>query len=202
MNDTDSFNKLVSIFCVSRKENLRRKGCTNTERAYFVTWFPQGYAVTEFQSLLEEIYLRIPPARSTIGQGREGYQKRGFCNYKGVNGRSWISTAMRNQIRKLFANIRIISLGATAARTRVRSSIVRNVASKELKLHPYKLQMSTPVTKEHKRSRFNSAQNRPTELKNDRGFLDRIVVSAKCKFSLPRKVNKQNCWIWGTECPN
>ena len=128
LTDTDIFEKLVSMFCVSRKENLQWSGCTNAERAHCVNWFPQGYDATDFQGLLQETYLKITAARCTIWQGRENYQERGCHNNKGVNGRPWISTAMRNQIRSLFIKDLKISLLARAARTRVCSLIIRNVA--------------------------------------------------------------------------
>ena len=40
------------------------------------------------------------------------------------------------------------------------------------------------------------------ELGNGAGYLERIVFSDECKFSLSESVNKQNCGIWGSECPN
>ncbi len=62
--------------------------------------------------------------------------------------------------------------------------------------------MSTALTEHHTTSRFNFAQNCRTELRNDGGYLERIIFSDECKFSLSGKVNKQNCRIWGTERPN
>lgn len=39
------------------------------------------------------------------------------------------------------------------------------------------------------------------ELQNDAGYLRCIVFSDKCQFSFSRRVNKQNCRVWGTEHP-
>ncbi len=181
---------------------MQRSGYTNAERAQCVIWISQGYGATDVQRLFQEAYRRNPPARSTIRQWREDYQERGSHNHRGGNGRPRISTAVRNQIRDLFIDDPTISLRVAAAQTRVCSSTVRNVVRKELKLYPYKLQMSTALTEHHKTSRFNFAQNCRTELRNDAGYLERIIFSDECKFSLSGKVNKQNCRIWGTERPN
>ena len=40
------------------------------------------------------------------------------------------------------------------------------------------------------------------ELRNDAGYLERIVFSDECKFSLFGSVNKQNCRIRRNERPN
>ncbi len=202
LNDWKCFNKLTSIFCGSRKENMQRSGYTNAERAQCVIWIFQGYGATDVQSLFQEAYRRNPTARSTIRQWREDYQERGSHNHRRGNGRPRISTAVRNQIRDLFIDGPTISLRVAAAPTRVCSSTVRNFVRKELKLYPYKLQMSTALTEHHKTSRFNFAQNCHTELRNDAGYLGRIIFSDECKFSLSGTVNKQNCRIWGTERPN
>ncbi len=109
---------------------------------------------------------------------------------------------MRNQIRDLFVDDPTMSLRVAAAQTRVCSSTARNVVRKELMLYPYKLQMSTALTEHYKISMFNFARNCRTELRNDAGYLERIIFSDECKFSVSGKVNKQNCRIWGTERPN
>lgn len=44
------------------------------------------------------------------------------------------------------------------------------------------------------------AQYRCNEFENDSEFL-RAVSSDKCRFSLSRKVNKQNGWIWVSKRP-
>ena len=54
LTDIDIFDKLASIFCVSKKDNLQRSGCTNAERAHLANRFPQGYDATDFRGLLQE----------------------------------------------------------------------------------------------------------------------------------------------------
>ena len=118
------------------------------------------------------------------------------------NGRSRISTAVRNQIRDLFIDDSTLSLRVAAAQTRVCSSTVRHIVREELKLYLYKLQMSTALTEHYKTSRFNFAQDCRTDLENDAWYIERIIFPDECKLFLPGKVNKQNCRIRGTERPN
>ena len=181
---------------------MSRSGYTDAERAQCVIWISEGYGATDVQRLFRNEYNRHPPARSTIRQWREDYQTRGSHAHRGGNGRPRISNEVRNQIQELFNNDPTISLRAVAAQTGVAHATVWNFLRKELKLFPYKLQMGTALTEDHKTRRIRFAQSCRRELRNDAGYLNRIVFSDECKFSLSGVVNKQNCRIWGTERPN
>ncbi len=47
------------MFCGSTKENMKRSGYTNAERAQCVIWISQGNGVTEFQRLFQSAYKGI-----------------------------------------------------------------------------------------------------------------------------------------------
>ncbi len=81
-------------------------------------------------------------------------------------------------------------------------SIVWNIVLRELKLYPHKLQVSTALTEQHGRSRLCFAIQYQKKQRYYSGYLKRIIFSDECKFSLSGKVVKQNCLIYGTECPN
>ena len=181
---------------------MQRSGYTNAERAQCVLWISEGYGATEVQSLFVDSYGRRRPARSTIRQWRNDYQERGNHDHRGWNGRPRITIAVRDQIRDLFIDQPRMSLRSAAHQIGVSTATIRNVVRKELKLYPYKLQTSTALTEQHKSSRLNFAQYCRRELRRDTGYLERIIFSDECKFSLSGKVNKQNFRIWGTERPN
>ena len=73
---------------------------------------------------------------------------------------------------------------------------------KELKRFPYKLQVSTELTEDHKTKGKQFPQHYRRDSRNGNGYLQRIVFSDECKFSFRGKVNKQNCQIWRSERPN
>ncbi len=70
-------------------------------------------------------------------------------NCKDRNGHPRFRSALRNEIRELFLNDPKISFLAAAAQTSVSHSTVWNVIRSELRLYPYKLQMSTAMTEHH-----------------------------------------------------
>ena len=181
---------------------MQRSGYTDAERAQCVLWVSTGYGATDVRRLFRNAYERQPPARSTIRQWHRDYQTRGSHSHGGANGRQRISNTVRDEIRKLFSYDPKLSLRGVAAQTSFAHSTVWNILQKKFNLYPYKLQMSTTFTEDHKASRLRFAQYCRRELRNDPRFLERIVFSDECKFSLCGKVNKENCRIRGSERPN
>lgn len=181
---------------------MSRSGFTDAERASCVLWTSEGYGATAVQRLFVNLYNRHPPARSTIRLWREDYEARGSHRHRGGNGRPRISIEVRNQIRILFNNDPRRSLREVAEETGVSHATVWNFLRKELKMFPYKLQMATALTEDHKIRRKQFAQYCRRELRNDSQYLNRVLFSDECQFSLSGSVNKQNCRVWGTERPN
>ena len=62
--------------------------------------------------------------------------------------------------------------------------------------------MATSLTEDRKMGRNIFAQYCLRELRNDPGYLERIILSDEYKFSLSGSVNKENCRIWGSERPS
>ena len=112
--------------------------------------------------------------------------------HRGGNGRPQISNQKKNRIRQLFENDPRLSLRAGGAGTGVSHASVRNFLRKELRRFPYKLQMATSLTENHKVRRKRFDQDYRRELRNDAEYLERIVSSDECKFSQSGSVNNQN----------
>ena len=62
--------------------------------------------------------------------------------------------------------------------------------------------MATSLTEYPIMRRKILAQYCRRELRNDAEYLERIIFSDECTFSLSGSVNKQNCRIWGRESSN
>ena len=141
-----------------------------------------------------EKYEKISPARPKI---RERYRA-----YRGGNGRPRISSTVRNEIRKLFESYPLISSREVASEKGVAHATVCNILGRELRLFPYKLQMSTALTEDHIRSRFWISRYCRQQLRNDNDYLEWIFFFDECNFSLSGQANNQNCRIWRTKLPN
>ena len=108
---------------------------------------------------------------------------------------------MQNQIEELFDNNPSTSIRVVAAQTGISRTTVWNYLRKELKFHPYKLQMSLALSDTDKWQRLEFAHHGGRELKNDTRYLKRIIFSDECHFSVSGRLNKRNSRVWGTERP-
>ena len=162
----------------------------------------EGYGATAFQRLFRDEYCRRSPARSTIRLCRIDYQQRGTPTHKGGNRRPQISAQTRNEIRQIFIDDLRISLRTGAMGTSVARAIIWNFLRKELGRIPYYLQLATSLTKIIEWEGRSFSQYCRMELRNDGGYLERIVFPDECKLSLSGSVNKLNCRIWGSKRPN
>ena len=174
---------------------------SNVHKSACVSWLLEGYGTSAVQRLFEDRFNITSPARSTMRQWREDYQSRGTHAHRGGNGRPQITEEKKNEIRALFNSNPRLSLRAAAQEVGVAHATIWNFLRKELKMFPYKLQMTTALTESHKERRLRFARDCRRELRNNAGYLRRIVFSDECKFSLSGSVNKQNCRIWGLERP-
>ena len=102
---------------------------------------------------------------------------------------------------ELFDNNPSTYIRVVVARTGVSRMIVWNYLRKQLKRFPYKLRMSPTQSDSNKLQRLEFAQHCRRELRNDTRYLQRIIFSDECNFSVLRRVTKQNCRLWGTERP-
>ena len=72
----------------------------------------------------------------------------------GGEGRPQITEAKKNEIRVLFNSNPRLYIRAEALEVGVAHAIISNFLRKELKMFPYKLQMTTALTESHKERRL------------------------------------------------
>ena len=107
-------------------------------------------------------------------------------------------STVRKEMHELFENDPPISLREVASEKGTAHTIVWNIFRRVLRLFKYKLHMSTALTDDHVLSRPRFYRYCRQQLRNDKNYLERIIFSEECKYSLSELVNKQNCRIWGT----
>jgi len=81
-----------------------------------------------------------------------------------------------------------------------RSTIKRIL--KDLKWHPYKVQIVQKLYEEDYASRLFFAQNELNRLDNDDARLFRLAFSDEANFHMDGMVNRHNCRYWAPENPN
>ena len=94
-----------------------------------------------------------PPERSKVREWYQAHQFRGVM-HKAVEMAARISSTVRKETRELFENNPRISLREVPSEKGVANATLWNISRRELRLFPYKLQMSTTLTEDHVRSRL------------------------------------------------
>ena len=122
-----------------------------------MSWLLEGFGTSPIQRLFEDEFNITSPARSTMRQWREEYEKRGTHAHRGGNGRPQITEAKKNMIRAPFNSNPRLSLRAAAQDFGVAHAKICNFLRKELKMFPYELQMTTALTESHKKRRLKFA---------------------------------------------
>ena len=134
-----------------RYSNLHKHAC--------VSWLLEGYGTSAVQPLFQDRFNMTSPTRSTMRQWREDYQSRGTHAHRGGNGRTQITEAKMNEIRALFNSNPRLSLRAEAQEVIFAHATIWKFLRKELKMFPYKLQMTTALTESHKERRLEIARD-------------------------------------------
>lgn len=174
---------------------------TLSEKAQCVIWNCEGYGWKAIQRKFRTKYQKRAPVYLTLRKWREEYETRGSHDHRGGNGRPNISEERKNDVRDLVKSNPRISLRQLTAQTGVPTTTVWRILRNELRLFPYKLQMGVELSDNDKQNRISFAQYCRAQLRENPGYLKRIVFSDECHFSLSGHVNSQNCRIWGSERP-
>ena len=181
---------------------MPRTAFTDAQKAQCVIWTSEGYRPTAIQRLFRTKYECNAPSRKSILKWVEDYRSRGSHSHRGGNGRPGISEEKRSQIKEMFQTNPRRSLRDVAREVSLPHTTVWNVIRKQLNMFPYRLQIAQQLSHDDKTNRLNFAQFLQAELVEDSHYLERIVFSDECSFSLGGAVNKQNCRIWGSERPD
>ena len=135
----------------------------------------ESYGPSAVQRLFRNEYSRTPLSRSMIRQWRPDYQQRGTHTHRGGNGRPKISAQTKNRIRQLFDDDSRMSVRSVAAETSAPNATIWNFLRSDLGHFSYKLQMATSLTEDHKMRSNSFSQYCGREVRNDAGYLERIV---------------------------
>ena len=113
------------------------------------------------------------------------------------SGRPRISDAEVARIERTFQEQPSKSLRVASAELGIPFSTIRKVLHEHLKMFPYKLSFLQQLGSDDYPLRLNYENHIRRELRNDAGYLDRVVFSDECVFHTNGVVNKHNARVWG-----
>lgn len=141
-----------------------------------------------------------PSANSLRGWLQE-FQERGTVGHRPRSGRPRISDEDVARIEQAFQENPKQSLRGASAALGIPFSTIRKVLRENLKMFPYRISFLQQLLPEDYPLRLAYAQHIRRELRNDSGYLERIVFSDECIFHTNGVVNKHNARVWGLENP-
>ncbi|HEY6437141.1 MAG TPA: hypothetical protein VIY47_11180, partial [Ignavibacteriaceae bacterium] len=103
---------------------------------------------------------------------------------------------VKNNIKE-FKSVRKLS-----NKTGIHYSAVHKILRKQLKLHPYKVQLVQNLTKNAEIQRKFFCETMLQKIENDPEYINNIWFTDESHFHLTGFCNKQTMRIWGTEKPN
>ena len=181
---------------------MPRATYSDAQKAHCVMWASNGHGPTAIRRLHRTKYGGAPPSRTSISQWVTDYEECGTHAHRGGNGRPSFSDAKKAQIKQLFHDNPKRSLRDVASEVHVHHTTVWAIVRKELNMFPYRLQIAPQLSDADKTNRLAFAHLIKQKLQENPDFLQRILYSDECGFSLWGAVNKQKVHVWGTQRPD
>lgn len=172
------------------------------QKAKCVEKFIELKSVTAVRRWYTRTYGNPAPSANSLRQWRREFQERGTVGHRPRSGRPQINDADVARIERAFQEQPTKSLRVASAELGIPFSTIRKVLHEKLKMFPYKISFLQQLLPEDCLIRLNYAHHIRRELRNDSGYLDRVVFSDECVFHTNGVVNKHNARVWGRENPH
>lgn len=172
------------------------------QKAECVEKFIELRSVTAVRRWYTTKYGNPAPSENSLRQWHRQFRDRGTLGHAPRSGRPRISDADVARIERTFQEQPSKSLRVASAELGIPFSTIRKVLHEHLKMFPYKLSFLQQLGPDDYSLRLNYAYHIRRELRNDSGYLDRVVFSDECVFHTNGVVNKHNARVWGQENPH
>jgi hypothetical protein len=84
----------------------------------------------------------------------------------------------------------------------VPKTTIQNVLRNRLRLHAYKIQLRHEIKVTDCPKRVEFANFMLSEIDDNEGYLQRVMLTDEATFHINGYVNRYNCRIWGSQEPN
>ena len=129
------------------------------------------------------------------------FKETGSVNDLPRSGRPSVDDDKKDEIADHFADNPRTSIRQVAMEVSCSYGVVQKVARKELKLYPFKIQITQQLHEEDLAIRMHMCDVLLEKIESNVSFLKSLIFSDESTFRLDGTVNRHNCRIWGTERP-
>ena len=141
------------------------------------------------------------PSANSLRSWLQSFRVRGTMADRPRSGRSSTSTNDVRRVEALFVSNPRVSIRDVERELNIPRSTVQRILRATLSIFPYGISLLQQLLPNDYQRRIEFAQHCRREMKNDAGYMNRIVFSNECLFQTSGVVNKHNARVWGTENP-
>lgn len=172
------------------------------ERAKIAVWYEWTKSVVMVQRKFRTEMRRDPPSKDSIKKWHKALMETGSVqNVKRKRSRSAHSAENSDRVEEHFSeNPNSSTRRAVNALGISRRTIQRIL--KDLKWHPYKIQIVQKITDEDKENRLEFAQDEIERISINPNHLPNLLFSDEAHFHLDGGVNRHNHRYWAAENPH
>ena len=141
------------------------------------------------------------PHENTIRNLFKKFKDTGSVQDAPRSGRPSLDETKSEEISEIFQNQPSTSIRQAASAISCSYGYVHKVLKHDLKLFPYKIQVTQELHEEDFSLRVSMCETLLEKTEEDENFLEKIIFSDESTFRLDGIVNRHNCRIWGEEKP-
>jgi len=167
-------------------------------------YFTTGSIVAAQRAFRREAAVRRAPEQHSIQRWVEQFRSTGSVasDRHRSRPRSVRTAPAIQRLRSALRRNQLQSVSKLAARTGLSQTTVRRILHEDLKLRPFKLQLTQKRKRGDKAKRVRFCKWLLKKLKVRPRFGEVLYMSDEANFDLQGHVNKQNCRIWAEENPH
>uniref|UniRef100_A0A0K0ELC2 DUF4817 domain-containing protein n=1 Tax=Strongyloides stercoralis TaxID=6248 RepID=A0A0K0ELC2_STRER len=177
----------------------------NEQRTKIVELYREhGCKISVTQREFKNFYnLEKPPNRSTVKNIVEKFNKYGNVADLPRSGRPKTARTDDNieRVRESVTNNKETSLKQRAKELCLSKESLRRIITEDLNFKPYKIQFSEKSENIDTTERLTYVTAFENLVRENDGFLDKLIMSSEAHFYTEGYVNVQNLWVWGSEEP-
>lgn len=171
------------------------------QRIEVVCLMAKHESVTVVRRILQKLKWEHVPHENAIRNLFKKFKKVGSVADTPRSGRPALDDEKKEEIEQFFQENPKSSIRKASAALQTSIGAVHKVVKHDLKLFPYKLQITQKLYEEDLALRVHMCEVLLSKINDDENFWQNLIFSDESRFSLDGTVNRHNCRIWGIEKP-
>ena len=173
------------------------------QKGQCVLWLAEEKSVTRVQRHVRRTWNVDPPGHKAIQKWDKTLRETGsLLPQTGKRAKVSVNEETIERVRTTFARSPRKSIRIASTELQIPRSTFHKIIHKRLHLCGFKIQLRHHIKPNDRPLRAHFAAEMFLRIENDNSYLDNIDFLDEATFHLCGKINKHNCWIWGSENPH